>query len=504
MFKANGGTTMNVSIAKFCHLKLINKMTLYIRMPRLFIWSMLLFACGSSPTSISETTLDAELGAGGLPDDTTRPAIFKDPHFEQFVRKLIDKPAGSIYVADLEHVTSFNIGDSDLSDLTGISNFRNLTHLGIYRTKLSNANDVRLLKKIEQIFAEENSLADLSQFSGIKTLKHLRFRKNQITDINLSDLPLLEELWITEENIQTITALNGLPKLLKVNIEKTGIKELSFFLKFPELTWFKINNNNIQDISAFKDFEALKINRLDAFSNLITDMSPLENLPLLESLFLGQNQIQEIRLPYLQSMYQLNLSNNQITKLILPDSFTRFGSLQLANNQITEISDAFKLEFCGDLDLRNNQITDMGPLANIENFGTFLLSNNQITQLKLTQSMNRIGTLYLSNNQLSDISSFPKLEFCERLDLSNNQIVDISALGKVKEFNYLSLRNNNITDPMALVGRVTEHTYYPNERSPLTIYGELDLRQNPISSDVLAKFREETNTRGASFTLLVD
>ena len=68
---------------------------------------------------------------------------------------------------------------------------------------------------------------------------------------------------------------------------KTGITNYDFLKDLPELEGIDISQNNVSDLSFLKEFPKLK--SLAAAGNQLTEISVLKSLPQLESLNLEQN-----------------------------------------------------------------------------------------------------------------------------------------------------------------------------------------------------------------------
>jgi len=60
-----------------------------------------------------------------LPPDADETITFPDPNFEKAVRLYIDKSTGSIRIRDVYHLSSLDVCNMDISDLSGIEYFTN-------------------------------------------------------------------------------------------------------------------------------------------------------------------------------------------------------------------------------------------------------------------------------------------------------------------------------------------------------------------------------------------
>jgi Leucine-rich repeat (LRR) protein len=95
-------------------------------------------------TGCPELTPESTPGLTPIPtlEPTTVPpcsivVTFPDANLEALIRAKIDKPAGEIYLCDVESITSLYSDESNISDLTGIENLTSLLELTLYSNNIS-------------------------------------------------------------------------------------------------------------------------------------------------------------------------------------------------------------------------------------------------------------------------------------------------------------------------------------------------------------------------------
>jgi hypothetical protein len=122
------------------------------------------------------------------------------------------------------------------------------------------------------------------------------------------------------------------------------------------------------------------------FSNNITDISPLENLTSLTSLYLQTNYITDISpLVNLTSLTELYLFGNDIANLSPIKNLTSLEVLIIFSNNITDISPLEKLTSLTWIDLESNNITDISPLSKLSNLTYLNLRGNPLTQREVDE-----------------------------------------------------------------------------------------------------------------------
>jgi internalin A len=141
---------------------------------------------------------------------------------------------------------------------------------------------------------------------------------------------------------------------------------------------------------------------------------------------------------------ELNLDNNQITKIENLDKLTKISKINLSNNQILKIENLEKLLVLTELNLSKNKISKIEGLGNLININELNLSNNQITRIEELDRLIKVDNLSLSFNQISKIEGLNKLYAISRLDLSNNLIHKIEGLDQLTNIQGLSLSFNRI------------------------------------------------------------
>lgn len=134
-----------------------------------------------------------------------------------------------IDVNEAQQVTYLNVIISNISDLTGIEHFTNLTHLFIqyntissinisslssliiFRCDYNNLSSINLtgLINLEEFRCDFNNLASLN-FNGLTNLQNVICNNNQIPTLDFSSNSLLKELKCSNNNLTSINLKNGI------------------------------------------------------------------------------------------------------------------------------------------------------------------------------------------------------------------------------------------------------------------------------------------------------
>ncbi|KAK1288699.1 hypothetical protein QJS10_CPB19g01278 [Acorus calamus] len=278
---------------------------------------------------------------------------------------------------------------------------------------------------------------------------------------------------------------------------------VSLFGQFMELNELHLSSNDIAGWVNPQDIWHLKnIQRLQLGSNRLNDES-----------------IARLIVPWihnLTSLFELDLSWNNLKEIRWISNITSLSSLDLSGNQIKDFSGFWGLQNLEDLYLSGNQIESVGSwIFNITSARSIDLSDNIIKDLPsdLCQ-LQDLQSLYLSKNSMKgNIDTCLKsLYSLENLDLSSNQLDGPvpTQICHMQSLHILDLSNNylsgtipsclkNITswirdspidyDPMlVLVDRSSRDVSYGVYGDPvvtnLMIKESLDLSNNYLSGEI--------------------
>ncbi|MFT4926085.1 MAG: internalin A, partial [Phenylobacterium sp.] len=130
--------------------------------------------------------------------------------------------------------------------------------VGLYRCNISELNQV--LPLLQQLPA----------------LEHLNLSANQISDISaLSTLPRLFELYLNHNNITDADSLASLPQLKMLYLADNQIRDIHCLSELTQLKTLQLSHNKIDDISALEHLDKLKMadlsgNRIEILPSWIT------------------------------------------------------------------------------------------------------------------------------------------------------------------------------------------------------------------------------------------
>jgi internalin A len=167
--------------------------------------------------------------------------------------------------------------------------------------------------------------------------------------------------------------------------------DLSELEKLPELKTLFLADNQLTGVSALANLTSLTFLALDA--NAITDMTALSNLSALQYLLLSNNRITELPdLNNMAALIYLELSDNRVANIAPQTSPSPLLNLYLDNNRITDVTPLSSITLLQDLALESNLITDINPLSSLSNLMQLHVTGNCITDFSLFDASVFVGS----------------------------------------------------------------------------------------------------------------
>ncbi len=255
---------------------------------------------------IPPTPASADFGVG-----------FNDAQLEAKIRTALSVPSGSITTSMMAGLTSLDISNAGVTDLSGLEYATNLQYL----------------------VALNNQISDLSPLIGLSSLQELTLQKNNITDVSdLSGLTNLTKLTIGDNPISSLTPLAGLTKLRVLSLPQTAVTDITPVAGFTSMFYLDISNTDVADLSPLKNLTAPAV--LYAFSTKVTDLTPLAGLVNLDLLDVTGDPITSLEpLANLVNLRELDAySTDTITDLTPLAGLPKLQHLGVSGGQIYDIS----------------------------------------------------------------------------------------------------------------------------------------------------------------------
>ncbi|REG90733.1 T9SS type A sorting domain-containing protein [Flavobacterium aquicola] len=356
-----------------------------------------------------------------------------DPVFEDKLIALgidTDGKNGNVLNSSIEAVTSLDVSNSAIANLSGIQGFTALTTLECSKNTLTTL--------------------DISKNTALTTLG---CSENQLTALDLSKNTALTDL---NNNSNQLTALDvsGCVSLTKLNVSSNNLAALDVS-KNTALTNLQSNSNQLISLDVSKN---VALTNLNCSSNQLTALDVSANTNLTE-LILSNN-------PLLKSLNLKNGNNSKLSEATI--SFTDNPSLKCI-----QVDDKLNADtnWAAKKDATANYSEDCNPFTSIpdSNFEDKLIALGIDTDGKngkvLIESINTVTTLDVSSANISDLTGIQKFIALTALNCSSNKLIslDISQNIALIDFNCSS---NNLTSLNCKNGSNTQLAAFEATNNP--------------------------------------
>jgi Leucine-rich repeat (LRR) protein len=278
--------------------------------------------------------------------------LIPDPNFEQALIDLgYDTPPinGSVPTANISNVTSLNVNNKNISDLTGIEDFIALTELYCIYNQLTSLN-VSNNSLLSIIWCWENQLTSLD-LGNNNALTYLVCSSNQLTSLNVSNNNALTSLGcssnqLTSLNVSNNNALTSLAcssnQLTSLNVSNNPSLQ-TLTCSGNQLTSLDVSNNtSLQSLWCdVNQLTSLNVSNNPLLQEFVCNLNPLTSLdvsnnPSLQTFSCGGNELTSLDLSNNPLLQYLNCWENQLTSLDLSNN-TALSSIYCHSNQLTSL-----------------------------------------------------------------------------------------------------------------------------------------------------------------------
>jgi Leucine-rich repeat (LRR) protein len=368
---------------------------------------------------------------------------------------------GNILKTEAEAVTSLSMVNKNISDLTGIEYFTNVTFLNIFTNNISTLSLVNNVN-LNVIGLNGNPLTylDITGVNNITTLYigDTSLDNADIAGLNLTSLQFLDILNITDLSLTGNLDLSLSPVLRNLDARNNSFSSANI-----------ANGNNTMQFAKFTANPNLTCIQVDD----ATLANGSGNFTADTGAFFSEdcNNLVLISIPdanFEQALIDLGYDTNGLTGDMYQHQAERVYSLFVHSKNITSLSGiAYFTNLITFYGFSNN-IVNVSFVNNtkLQNLG---LAGNPLTSIDLTGITN-LKNLYLGATQLDDadiaglnIPSFPSLQLLSINNLSLTGDLDLSQNGSLINVN---INNNNFSTVNIANGNNTNLTTFSTTSNP--------------------------------------
>jgi uncharacterized repeat protein (TIGR01451 family) len=346
-----------------------------------------------------------------------------------------------LHISTLTNLTALTISYSSVVNLY-VTDFPNLITLTIYSTTFVNSN-INTLVNLQELNLYDVSVPNLN-VANFTNLNHLLLDNCSLTSLNLAPLSQLKIFSCVNNSITNLTlpSTNIIEAFYCNNNQLTSL-DISTFTNLktincsanPLSSLTLANNTTLQNIYcsdlnlstfSFHNLPALK--KIECNSGQLTSLD-LSQIPSLETLTINNNPITELNLVNLPNLTTLNCRLNQLANLNV-DNLSSLISLECSENPLTELNLAQSPQL-KDLSCFSTSITsiDFSALVNLE---TLIFNDNPIPSIDFN-GLTNLNTLFFGNDTLSQIHHLNALTHLKYFTIIKTtfQTIDLSPLQEI-------------------------------------------------------------------------
>ena len=373
-------------------------------------------------------------------------AHFPDEGFRYYVFENFDSNNdGWLSNAEAAAVTNVSVNNMEISDLTGIQYFTELTSLSCYGNQLTSL-DVSHNRKLLYLICG-NAIMDGSEY-GIPY-------GNYISTLDVSHNPLLKVLWCPYNKLTELDVSQNL-ELTELGCYGNQITSLDTRLN-TKLQRLLPGGNPLGTIDVSQNKELLQLN---CYNNGLTSLN-LSNNKNLTFLWCNDNNLNSLDLTNQAGLQNLNCSGNSLTTLNLSNKRDLVRLVCFSNSLSSlNVSGCTALQY---VNCENNQLSTL-TVTGCTNLKELYCWTNQLTSLNLSQNTTLVRVNVSANNNLSSLT-LGNLENLRMLWIQNTNLtsIDIRNLPLVKyEYLYgIELESDHTAYSGDWLGYTTDDGPYP-------------------------------------------
>jgi Leucine-rich repeat (LRR) protein len=388
---------------------------------------------------------DAKDTTAGYSSDCTPLAntytTIPDAKFEDKLIALgIDKDGknGKVLTASIFNVSTLDVSNSAITDLTGIQDFRMITSLTCGNNAIT-ALDVSKNLNLDKLYCSVNKISNLSLTKNT-AIRVLSCSFNLLTTLNVTANKSLKELECSNNNLTYLNIQNG---------NNANMQNMIFgnFTNNPKLTCILIDDEAYSNANwAISKDKIASYNTVCVPYTIIPDSNFEDKLIALGMDTDGKNG--KVKTSSINTQVDLDISSSSIADMTGIQDFTTLKKLNCSGNLLTNL-DVSKNTALIDLECSSNKLTTLDLSKNTTLIGLGC-SSNQLKTLDVSKNT-QLQSLSISQNllELLNVTNNTKLEsiLCSNnalktLDISKNvKITTIDcSYNKLKSLN---LRNGN-------------------------------------------------------------
>jgi len=290
--------------------------------------------------------------------------------------------------------------------------------VSMYTTKPNETEELRTwwnrMSTAWKIYFGENQY--ISDSIEIKDINHIY--RDSIVVVNDS----LQESTIATDMAVLYEKLTNLTKTTDIDISYNSlIHSLDPLYEFSELQNLDISNTDIEDISPIRNLN--KINKLDISNTAITDISDLRYTNEIKNLKADNIKLYDIEIIGLyHQLTNLSLSNTEVENISILSNCEMLTDLNISGSKVTSLDSIELPKSLRYINLSGTEISDLTPLESLENMQVLIVDDTRVNDLSPLSNLMKLNELQCRNTEVNDIMPLKDLPQLVRIYCDNTQI----------------------------------------------------------------------------------
>ncbi len=336
------------------------------------------------------------------------------------------------FLAGKNKFKRLKLENTDILDVTGLSNVPNMLSISLSNCNISGDIDVLgSLKNLNNLYISGSNIIDGSFLNELNNLS--MFSINDSVIINLKDFGSngVYSIYLTGTNVDNPGFLGSVNK----NVE-----------------WVDISKSNITDISFLKDCKNLR-GFIASEMEHNPDLTPLKDIPGIAAFEISGVKDSDVAvLKDKEKLQRVIITNSEnLTDVSFLSGKKDMVKLEISSSGVSDISAAVDCTSLKELTLKNSKIADISSFGNLSSLSYLNMEGNPVSDISVLKNCKQLDRLILKGTQVEDISALREINVCGSLDLSDSNVDDISPLEKYNKISDLYLNNTKISSVKSLM-----------------------------------------------------
>ncbi|MGH1383211.1 leucine-rich repeat domain-containing protein [Kordia sp.] len=317
-------------------------------------------------------------------------------------------PANQVYVPDDNFEQALiDLGyDTVLDDLVLRANVNTVTTLDVVNKNIVDLTGIEAFAALEELYIDQNNISTTVNLTQNPLLKTFFAESNTMTTLDVTQNPLLETLYIAGNSLTTLDVTqNSLLKLLFV--ENNSLSSIDV-TQNGALTHIAITGNNLSTLNVTQN---PLLRYVSANNNSLTTIDLSQN-PALEQAYFSSNQLTAIDVSQNTMLEDLGVfSNPQIPSIDVSNN----PNLKTLNVSFTQVS---TIDVSSNPDLERLSFVNC-PVTEID-----VTTNLALTHLSVAQSL--VTSVDVSGNPVFESISCRNSPLLANLNMQNGNNANVS------------------------------------------------------------------------------